>query len=256
MADPRALILSGVLSKFGFEPVYKSSVLNRLAQVQPNGDTALLDSTKAGIQVILKLNEVFNDLGASGNWNFVHIVITDGVDNSSSTSLEELAMLFAIVGRGIPKEKCLTVFIGVELNPEAAIQLALLTSLGGDTCQMYNVNKVELNEIFNRITATIGVRRQVNVGLVSARGVNAMAIQQQNIPFLNISRKNFAVLLNLDISGSMNGNRFNALRSSVQNFMRSLDQNDIVSCLVFNQRVQLINNYNPRPQQEIRCVHQ
>lgn len=256
MSDPRAFILGSFLSKYGFEPISKTSVLNRLSQVQPNGDTALLDSTKAGIQVILKLNEVFNDLGASGNWNFVHIVITDGVDNASNTSLEELAMLFAIVGRGIPKEKCLTVFIGVELNAEAAIQLALLTSLGGDTCQMYNVNKVELSEIFSRISATIGVRRQVNIGVVNAGGVNAMAIRQQNTPFLNISRKNFAVLLNLDISGSMSGNRFNALRSSVQNFLRNLDQNDIVSCLVFNQQVQLINNYNPRPQQVIQCVHQ
>lgn len=257
MVDPRTLILSKVLDQLGFETVPRSTVLTRLNQIQPDGETALLDSAKAGINVVLKLNEVFNQLGASGAWNFVHIVITDGIDTVSNSSIEELAMLFALVGRGIPKDKCLTVFIGVELSVEAAIQLALLTKLGGDTCQMYNVNSVQLNDIFARISATIGVRRQVNINMINTNGVSAMAFQQTNQPYLNITRKNFAVLLNLDISGSMNGGRFNSLKSSVQSFLRNLDQNDLVSCLVFNERVQLLKNYQPRPQiREIRCATQ
>ena len=257
MADPRTLILGKVLDQLGFENAPRNTILPRLNQIQPDGETALLDSTKSGINVVLKLNEVFNSLGASGAWNFVHIVITDGIDTTSNTSIEELAMLFALIGRGIQKEKCLTVFIGVELSIEAALQLALLTKLGGDTCQMYNVNSVQLNDIFARITATIGVRRQINIIGVSGGGVNAMAFQQTNQPVLNITKKNFAVLLNLDISGSMNGNRFNSLKSSVQNFLRNLDQNDLVSCLVFNERVQILKNYQPRPQiREIRCATQ
>ena len=196
--------------------------------------------------MILKLNQDLAKMGASEAFSFVHIVITDGIDTVSSTSLEELAIRFALVGRCIPKERCLTVFIGVELSPEAAIQLAMLAALGEDTCQLYNVNKVELGDIFQRISASIGVRREVNIGVIQARGMSAMAFSQKNTPILQIRRRNFAVLLNLDISGSMIGQRFNALRQSVQNFMGNLEGNDIASCLVFNNQVQLINSYQPK----------
>lgn len=242
MTDPRAIILSGVLSGLGYEPVSKSSIRTLLSQISPSGGTALLDSVGLGLNLILKLNQLFNQLNSSDAWNFVHIVITDGVDNSSRIKLENLAALFNLIGRSIPKERCLTVFIGVELDSDALVKLALLKTLGGDNCQLHNVNNVQLNDIFSRINATIGVRRQVNVGLMSAGGRNAMAVHQVNTPFLRVVRKNFAVLLNLDISGSMSGRRFNSLKSSVDNFMRNLDQNDIISCLVFNDKVQLLNN--------------
>jgi hypothetical protein len=97
--------------------------------------------------------------------------------------------------------------------------------------------------------------------MIQAGGVNAMAVQQRNVPVMTIRRRNFAVLLNLDISGSMGGQRFNALRGSVQNFLRNLDGNDVASCLVFNDRVQLINNYQPKQVNmvqgtQVTCVHQ
>lgn len=242
MVDPKTIILSGILSGLGYESVSKSSIQSRLSQISPNGGTALNDSVGIGLNLILKLNQLFIQLNASDTWNFVHIVITDGIDNSSKTPLDNLATSFAIIGRTIPKERCLTVFIGVELDPEALVKLSLLKALGGNNCQLYNVNNVQLNDIFTRINATIGVRRQVNVGLVSAGGRNAMAFQQVNTPFMRVVRNNFAVLLNLDISGSMSGRRFNSLKSSVENFMRNLDPNDIVSCLVFNNAVRLLNN--------------
>lgn len=263
MANLQSALIGQLLAQLGFETIRNSSLLTRLQYVRPEGETALRDATLAGLRVILKLNQTLAELGASEAFSFVHIVITDGVDTVSKTSLEELAMMFALIGRGIPKERCLTVFIGVELSQDAALQLALLAGLGGDTCQLYNVNKVQLGDIFERISASIGVRREVNVGVIQAGGMNAMAFSQRNVPILQVRRRNFAVLLNLDISGSMNGQRFNSLRGSVQNFMRNLDGNDIASCLVFNDRVQLINNYQPKQNTnqsgqpvQIRCAQQ
>ena len=246
MANLQSSRIGQILAQLGFETIQNSSILNRLQYVRPEGGTALRDSTLAGLQMIMKLNQTLAELGASEAFSFVHIVITDGYDTCSSTSFEELAYKFELIGEIIPKERCLTVFIGVELSENAAFELALLSELGGDTCQLYNVKKVQLGDIFERISASIGVRREVNIGFVQGRGMTAMAFSQRNTPILQLRRRNFAVLLNLDISGSMNGQKFTALRNSVQNFMNNLDGNDIASCLVFNNRVQLINAHQPK----------
>ena len=62
----------------------------------------------------------------------MHIVITDGVDTVSSTSLNELAMIFALINRGISTDRCLTVFIGIDLNAQAFAELIVLKALGGE----------------------------------------------------------------------------------------------------------------------------
>ena len=67
-----------------------------------------------------------------------------------------------------------------------------------------------------------------------------MMAQVNNRPVLSISRQKFAVVFNLDISYSMNGSRWNAVKNSVRNFIQSMQQDDLVSCLVFNDKVTLI----------------
>ena len=233
--------IAQMFASLGFEGVSKSTVMTRLNRISPYGETALRDSIRQGVGLILKLNTFLDEIGSSGAFNFVHIVITDGVDTVSNTSLNDLAVLFALINRGIPTERCMTVFIGIDLSSQALAQLAVLSALGGDNCQMYNVNNVNLGEIFQRITATLGVQRQVSMGVASMGGMTAMRIQTTNRPVLNIVRRNFAVMLNLDLSSSMQGNRYNSLKNSVGNFMRNLDPNDLVSCLVFSDKVQLLN---------------
>lgn len=246
MSELNATILATLMTQLGYEAVNNCSILNRLSNITPSGCTALRDSIQTGIQFTLELNTVLMKIGAGNAWNFVHIVITDGADTSSKCPLENLASLFLLIGQRIPKERCLTVFIGVDLESKALAELALLTTFGGDTCQMFNINRVELDSIFQKITADlIGVRREVGVGLFSAGGVAGMAVSHRDRPVYNLRKTNFAVLLNLDISGSMKGARFEALKGSVLRFLRNLDGNDLVSCLVFNDKVNLINNINP-----------
>jgi uncharacterized protein YegL len=242
----KAALLSQLLIKFGFEAIKNTSIMKRLSYVRPDGETALRDATLTGIQLMINLNKSLLQLELSQAFSFVHIVITDGVDTVSKTPLDKLALMFGLIGRGIPKDRCLTVLIGIDLTAEAAVQLALLSALGGDTCQLYNVHNVELNEIFQRIKATIGIRRQTSIGMFQSEGMAGMAFQQQSIPVMMLQRKNFAVVLNLDISGSMNGQRFNSLKNSVQRFLNNLEQTDVVTCLVFNEKVQMLNNYQPR----------
>ncbi|OMJ74640.1 hypothetical protein SteCoe_26384 [Stentor coeruleus] len=255
MASIGTQLIAQLLASLGFEPINKSTIIPRLNRIRPYGETALNDAVHSGIKLILKLNSALDDLGASNAWNFVHIVITDGVDTVSDTSIQELAVLFAMINRGISTERCLTVFIGVDLTPQALVQLALLKSLGGENCQLYNVRNVDLSEIFQRITATLGVQRRVNVNMLNMGGIQAMHFQQENVPVMTIRQRNFAVLLNLDISGSMDGTRYESLKNSVSMFLRNLAPNDLASCLVFNDRVQMLNNIPlQQPKQDVQVI--
>jgi uncharacterized protein YegL len=233
-------LLGALFASLGFQNIGKSTISSRLARISPNGETALRDSVKAGIGLIMKLNLTLDKLNCAGAWSFVHIVITDGVDTVSKTSPQELIGLFGLINTCIPTERCMTVFIGVDLNRDAVLELAALKIIGGDNCQLHSVNHVNLQDIFQRISASIRMQRQVNIGVASIGRLSAMRIQTANRTVFNIQRRNFAVLLNLDISGSMNGSRFVSLKNSVDMFLRNLDSNDIASCLVFNSKVELL----------------
>jgi uncharacterized protein YegL len=53
--------------------------------------------------------------------------------------------------------------------------------------------------------------------------------------------KNFAVMFNLDVSGSMSGNKWNSVCTSVNGFISKLGDTDLVSGLVFNDEVKLLS---------------
>ena len=114
--------------------------------------------------------------------------------------MQELASLFYIINRAIPTSRCSTAFIGIELNQKAAVELSLISACGGDSCQAYNASNVNLNEIFERLSVSLGIQREVGIVGVSSGGSAAFVIQQRNNPYLQIRQNRFAVLLNLDFS--------------------------------------------------------
>lgn len=77
---------------------------------------------------------------------------------------------------------------------------------------------------------------------ISTNEVNAVVLQRENKPYLQIKVKNFAVMFNLDVSGSMNGSKWNNFCSSVTSFISKLGGSDLVSGLVFNDQVKLLSN--------------
>lgn len=76
-----------------------------------------------------------------------------------------------------------------------------------------------------------------------ASGENkALLLHKEVKPCLQVSVKNFAVMFNLDVSGSMSGNKWSNVCSSVDSFVNKLGDSDFVSGLVFNHEVKLISN--------------
>lgn len=239
MSDVQALLASAVLSATGFAPVSHSDLMYKLDCISPSGQTAMRDSMKVGIAMILQLNQMLGRLGAGQVWNFLHIVITDGQDTQSSTSLQDLCGLMMAVGMTIPVSRCRTVIIGIDLDADAngRAQLMAINQLGGENCDIYDVGSVNVGEIFSRLSVSLGVRRTTNVMGVQMGGRGALVVQQRNQPVLQVSQKRFAVLFNLDVSGSMSGPRWSRVKESVRSFLSQMPEGDLVAGIVFNGQV-------------------
>jgi hypothetical protein len=77
------------------------------------------------------------------------------------------------------------------------------------------------------------------MGVTSQQG-QAFLVKKQVNPYLQLSVKNFAIMFNLDVSGSMDGNKWTSVCSSVSNFIEKLGDTDLISGLVFNDEVKLL----------------
>jgi hypothetical protein len=73
---------------------------------------------------------MFKKCGVADEYNFVHVILTDGEDNGSKTDFEELAGAFLGIGLMIKKEQLKNIFIGVGLDAKAEKELKILTKIG------------------------------------------------------------------------------------------------------------------------------
>lgn len=69
----------------GYEPANTSSLPAKLR----NGLTAMRDAVVQGTSLMLDLFKVINDQRMAENWNFVHVILTDGSDNSSKVNMQQ-----------------------------------------------------------------------------------------------------------------------------------------------------------------------
>ena len=152
-------LAAALLSQLGFETVGSNTVMPRLNAITPGGGTAMRDSLIAGVGLILKLNSALGELGEAERWNFVHILITDGQDSESKSTLEDAAKVMYLIGQTIPVSRCKTIIIGIDLenSPQAAMELVVLSELGGENCQIHEIWLVNISDLFSRIQVELGM---------------------------------------------------------------------------------------------------
>jgi hypothetical protein len=71
----------------GYEPAPTSSLPGTLASITPSGSTAMRDAIVQGTSLMIDLFKVVNEQGLAKNWNFVHVILTDGSDNASKVNI-------------------------------------------------------------------------------------------------------------------------------------------------------------------------
>ena len=62
----RSAVVTGLLlAGLGFETVGRSTIIEKLNKLSPQGETALRDSVCTGLGLILKLNSALEELGSA-----------------------------------------------------------------------------------------------------------------------------------------------------------------------------------------------
>ena len=121
------------------------------------------------------------------------------------------------------------------------------TIASGENCQIYEIGSVNISDLFNRIQVELGMTRQTGVGLVqTASGQRAVVVAQHDQAVMRVSRTSFAVVFNIDISGSMKGSRYQRVKESVAHFLANTPADDLVAGLCFNSSVMMLKSVQVR----------
>ena len=242
----RAGFSLAILSELGFEPATLSQIPKKITEISPIGSTAMRDAVIEGITLLLQLNTILIQLGTGNVWNFVHIVITDGDDTCSKTSVEQTCELLKLINCTIPEQMLKTWFIGIDLNQHgvAAQNMLKFCKTGQKNTEFMNITDLEIGSIFEKIILKLGI--QQNTGLIGIHNqdsnqVNLLAFTEQKVG-VSITEQRFVVLFNLDFSSSMSGSKWTQVCNSVERFVKYLGKDDLVAAVIFNDKVQKVTS--------------
>jgi len=246
----RAGVGLAVLEGLGFESAPASGLGSKILTLQPDGGTSMRDSLIQGIQMMLQLHQILAQCGIAGHWNFVHVVITDGDDTSSHSSLQEAAAIMELIGRTIPARMLKTWFIGVDIeNSYKAIQeIGTLVSRGGGNAQFAKISANNMDQIFTQLRINLGLIQHTQVRGVQVGDQALIGVRQQDYAVVTVEEQHYVVLFNLDASGSMSGSRWNSVCRCVNEFIKNLGPEDLVAGLAFN--TQVIHLTLPEPKKK------
>ena len=111
--EVQGLLSALILQELGFEDAEDTSVSSILSNIYPQGGTAMRDSLIAGCQLMIKLYEMLQKTGTASNWNFAHVILTDGEDQHSKANLETTIQILALIGQKLNVKVLKIIIIGV-----------------------------------------------------------------------------------------------------------------------------------------------
>ncbi|CAD8201834.1 unnamed protein product [Paramecium octaurelia] len=248
------------MALLGFESAPKSRLNNILPRISCSGATAFRDAVVKGNQLMLQLFALFCKKGAHDKFKFVHVVLTDGEDNKSQISLQDFLKYQVHLKNELPEDILQTFYIGVNVESNQTVQqeMRAILQCSGKSAQYFPIHSNGINEIFQKIQMQIGLRVQQKGIVIESNQKQIAFMQKQLQPVLQMKVNNYIVLFTLDISGSMEGN-WGKVCNAVSGFLGNLGSNDLVSGIVFNDKVEVVTQSNAEPQKSVQsqqCYNQ
>ncbi|KAM3134477.1 hypothetical protein pb186bvf_013443 [Paramecium bursaria] len=230
----------------GFQTGSDCNLVSQLRNLKCNGGTAMRDAIVLGTSLLLEMRKFHIDRGMPNIWNFLHIVITDGEDTSSKSSQQQLQAVMGMVGQNIPPQLLKTIYIGVDLgyNSQAERELRQLASYGGQGAELKSITLDQMDQLFSRIVLSLRQRVSVQSLNISTNNASFGMTRIQTRPELNVQINRYLILLTIDVSGSMDGQRHNKVVNAVNQITGTLGPEDLVCGIVFNTDCKLLSKLN------------
>ena len=108
-----------ILQELGFEDASDTNIPAILSKIHPQGGTAFRDSLIQGCRLMVKLYEMLQKTGVASNWNFAHVILTDGEDQHSKADLETTIQIMLLIGKQLNVKVLKIIIIGVGVEGKA-----------------------------------------------------------------------------------------------------------------------------------------
>jgi hypothetical protein len=160
-----------VLEQLGFQVASETVIPQILNKIEPTGGTAFRDALMGGCNMLIKLHQVLQQTGQAENWNLVHVILTDGDDAGSKTSLMDAAQVMYAIGQLLNVNMLKVIFIGVGVSQKAEQEMQFLAKAGGENAEYYRVDNSDISSAFQRITIKLGLEKRQNIiGVANNQG--------------------------------------------------------------------------------------
>lgn len=126
------------------------------------------------------------------------------------------------------------IILGVEIEEAYAKSIRKLVGVAGIHGEYHDINHTGLHEMFHRIREDAGMHNRTP-------SLDNADSQPQ--------AENYAVLFTLDISGSMQGKKWDVTRHATVDFIHHLESKDVVSAIIFNETPHLVMHWATRQNQ-------
>ena len=177
------------------------------------------DAIIYGNNLMLKLHKLIEASQAADSWTFLHIVITDGNDTDSVSSVKRASHMLNTTCIDLSIRDLKIIILGVEIEETYAKSIRKLIEAAGTQGEYHDIDHTDLHQMFHRIREDAGIHNRT--------------ITLNNAEY-SPQVENYAVLFTLDISGSMQGKKWDVTRHATAEFIRHLESKDAVSAIIFN----------------------
>lgn len=238
-----------------FEKINETNIFNFLDRIEPFGWTSMRDAIFLSLEKVKRVSQghsssqkfsgdqnsgYMNQTSRNIKYSFKVIVVTDGEDNCSEVSAPFISQYLSDLTHNTSVDDLNLLFLTVDLNrhDQANLDIIGISHNSSTHCKKLEAKSEELVEIFEREIFRYEQIDEVH-RVVKVDGADIL-LKETRIKSVEIlAEKNFAVTFVIDISGSMEGKRWNNLKAAIRNLKDKLSKNpkNMVDLILFNDSV-------------------
>lgn len=236
-----------------FESINETNMFKFLDRVEPFGMTSMRDAVFLALEKVKSVSErhylMNKDMSEQqsgyinsndSKYSFKIIVVTDGADTSSTLTASDISKHLCNTTQNTSVDDLNLLFVTIDLDKHDQANLDIIgISHNSEThCKKIEAKSEELVEIFEK--EVFKNEEKIETQVVKQVYGKDVLFKKIQIKSIEIEvEKMFAVTFVIDISGSMEGQRWNSLKAAIKNLKEKLSMNpsNMVDLILFNDSV-------------------
>jgi hypothetical protein len=118
------------------------------------------DALIYGDNLMMQLHDLLEREHTAENWNFIHVMITDGHDTDSNATFQEALYAMSTLRQRINTKDLKVIILGVDIEYSYANILRRLTDAAGIHGEYHDITQTNITQMFQKVRSNIGMGNQ------------------------------------------------------------------------------------------------